>query len=136
MGRQCFDLEVHIEYAMPQDEVRKVIRKVVRKHSDFELQEMSSHDEYVCSMPVMVKGYKALYIGESMPKLVQLFDWNSKVTTDSLIGQGPAAELAISAYKLCQNIIEALEEALFETYEGRISREDIRYKVGVYLRIS
>jgi len=136
MGRQCFDLKVHTEYAMPQDVVRKVIRKVVRKHSDFELQEMSSHDEYVCSMPVMVMGAKARYIGESMPKLVQLFDWNSEVTTDSLIGQGPVAELAISAYELCQDIIGALEDALFETYDGKISREDIRCKVGVYLRIS
>ena len=136
MGRQCFDLMVHTGYAMPPDVMRKTIRKVVRKHSDYELQDVSSYDEYVCSLPVMVKGMKMRYIGESMPLLMQLFDWNSKVTTDSLEGKGPAAELAISAYELCQDVISSLEDALYDSYDGRISREDIRYKVGVYLRIS
>jgi len=136
MARQCFDFIVRSDYAIPEDVLQSTVSNVVSRHKTFDLQYVASHTNYVYTMPVMVLGPFAICIGESMPILVQLFDRDSDVTPDSIKGTSYAANLAILAYELCQEIINELEEVIYQINKGRIKRDDIRYKVHIYLRIS
>lgn len=136
MGRQCFDLMVYSSYDIPKDIAVPVIGNVVQSHNAFILQHVADYTGNVYSVPVMVKGPNAVHIAESMLLLVRLFDWNSSVTPGILSGKGPAAELAIAAYELCNDIINALEDAIYNINNGNISRENIKRSVQIYMRIS
>ena len=142
MARQCFDFMVQSVYEIPENVIKQVMRNVLRKYSDFQLQasepfiEKATSLEKVYSIPVMVNGSCAAYIGKSMPILVQLLDWYSGVNAEDIKGKGKECDLAIMAYELCGDIISSLEDAIYQINNGRIQRDNIKYKVQIYLRIS
>lgn len=142
MARQCFDFMVQSVYEIPENVMRQVMRNVLRRYSDFQLQasepflEKQSSLVKVYSTPIMVNGSYTAYIGKSMPILVQLLDWHSGVNVDDIKGKGREYDLAIMAYNLCNDIITSLEDAIYQINNGRIQRDNIKYKVQMYLRIS
>lgn len=142
MARQCFDLMIYSVYEMPENKVKRVIRNVLKSYADFELQacesylEKTTNSEKVFSAPIMVNGPRVAYIGKSMPILVQLLDWNSGVKESAIAGRGHAEDLAVEMYHVCAEIRSSLEDAIYEINDGRIQRDNIRYKVQIYLRIS
>ena len=142
MGRQCFDFMVQSVYEIPENVVKRVIRNVLKSHADFKLQacesylEKATNSEKVFSAPIMVNGYRAAYIGIAMPILIQLLDWNSGVKESAIAGRGHAEDLAVEMYHVCAEIRSSLEDAIYEINDGRIQRDNIRYKVQIYLRIS
>ena len=78
MGRQCFDFMVQSVYEIPENVMKQVMQNVLRKYRDFTLPacepyiEETTGLEKTYSIPVMVNGPLAGYIGKRMPVLVQL----------------------------------------------------------------
>lgn len=142
MARQCFDFMVQSVYEIPENVMKQVMQNVLRKYRDFTLPacepyiEEATGLEKTYSIPVMVNGPLAGYIGKSMPVLVQLLDWYSGVEADDIAGKGKECDLAILAYELCNDIIASLEDAIYQINNKRIQRDNIKYKVQIYLRIS
>lgn len=142
MARQCFDFMVQSVYEIPEYVMKQVMDNVLKKYRDFSLQacepflEKATGAEKVYWTPIMVHGSLAGYIGKSMPILVQLLDWYSGVKAANIAGKGMEYDLAIMAHELCTDIISALEDAIYQINNGNIPRENLKYKVNIYLRIS
>ena len=143
MARQCFDLMVHSVHAIPEAEVQRVVNSVLRQYGDLALQgteayvDKVNYDDKVHSIPLMVTNpYLAPHIGTAMPILVRLLDRCSGVAADAIAGKGYAENLAVEVYNICLEIIERVKEAVYRRNGGNISRDDLKYTVSVYMRIS
>lgn len=143
MARQCFDLMVHSVHAIPDADVQRVVKNVLCKYGDLELQgaeafvDKVNYYDKVHSIPLMVINPNfAPYIGKAMPILVQLLDWYSNVEANEITGKGAAENLAVEVYNICLEIIEGVKEVVYRRNKGNISRDDLRYTVSIYMRIS